>query len=296
MANLATTIRTDDKPEKREYWIRELARHMKEPTDSFEELVNEKNRTILAYQLFQKYIQNIDSQLSDKKYDETSDEQMADNFAARFGYSKNLASFLDKRRKSWYVPKGCDLVLKDGNDFNLSTFVTKMTLCGLIGYFIKQVLSIYMAYFKISGMGVKVMVLGKFMAYLSILRVFVYGVFKVGMVHVVMPVLNGGINGGFMSYDEDTARYKRLREQCIDVLKDPALPKPIVMSTIENIKGIDALIKDVKLHETTINKISNLLIKANRNSKQAIMQQRIIEELAHNDLFLKSAELKTLHQ
>lgn len=58
---------------------------------------NDKETTNFSDALASSYVKNIDSQLLIQKYDQTSFENMADNFAVRFGYGKHLATALARR-------------------------------------------------------------------------------------------------------------------------------------------------------------------------------------------------------
>jgi hypothetical protein len=97
------------------------------------------------------------------------------------------------------------------------------------------------------------------------------------------------------TFDDLKVRYKRIRQQCLEQLKDSSLLADTIKTLITDIKHIDDIILQATDYKPVCAALSNLIFPANRNSKRAIEQQQLIEDLAHNDLFLKSAELKTLH-
>jgi hypothetical protein len=87
-------------------------------------------------------------------------------------------------------------------------------------------------------------------------------------------------------------RYKRIRDQYIDLIEKIKLPKDEMVSVVADIHHIDAIIKDTRIYTGPVSLVANFLSSANRSAKESILMQQLLEELAHNDLFLKGAELK----
>jgi hypothetical protein len=116
--------------------------------------------------------------------------------------------------------------------------------------------------------------------------------FWVGYLHVTGA--SHGTDAVDMTYDKLKDRYNRIRAQSIEYLKNSQLTDDQIKLAIADIRRIDEIQKHVRDYESLARKISDLIYPANRNSKIDIRQQQLIEDLAHNDLFLKSAEFKVL--
>lgn len=259
MQNLATEIRTENRPEKREYWYRELAKETDLPPETFEKINNESNRTIAGYFLYQAYNTYVKS-LMNSKYDTTAGEQTADNFAARFGYGKEIVAALQKDAVRDNDPEVSAL-----RRFNMTmTEVSRLVVTGI---------SIIGLAF-IPGVG-----------WIMAMTAF--------MIASMLFALEGTHYQDY-TYDDLGIRFKRIRQQYIELLKNPELPPELAKGGIEQIKAIDELMKNVVAYEPLLRKLSDRLMSINKNTKLDIQQQQLMEELAHNDLFLKSAQLKTL--
>lgn len=261
IANLATEIRTEDRPDKREYWFRELAEQTNTPAEEFHDLINEKNRVILGYRLYEFYLNHATSQLAVPKYDETSSEQLADNFAARFGYGRYIVEFLHRYETDYGSP----------NVSGTSRFI--FSLCEIFGLMGQGF--IFIANLIYGGpVGV------------------IYGLFYLWILFI--GTYCSGEKFVDMTYDDLKTRYRRLRHQSIQRLKDQSISPELTQILIEDIKQMDAFEKRVVVYESLLRRLSNLLFKVNRDTRADIEKQKVIEELLHNDLYLKSAQLKLL--
>jgi len=97
-----------------------------------------------------------------------------------------------------------------------------------------------------------------------------------------------------MEYDDLKDRYKRVRMQYIDVLKYGDIPAENKKRAIDAIKQLDEIIDRTRNFKTLKTIVSNWIFTKNRNTKADIELQKMLEQLAHNDLFLKSSELSTI--
>lgn len=265
LANLATEIRTENRPEKREYWFRELAEKTNKPLQEFEELVHEKNRTILGFKLAQFYLDHVTSQMPNPKYDRTASEQMADNFAARFGYGQYVVEFLQNVHEAYGS-------LETSTILRVFVFMHELLILILIAVFTFVIITGSVALLATSSLGLIGMIF-----YLFIM---------------CMMVVGAGDAYRDMTYDDLKVRYKRVRQQLIQQLKNTQLSDGTIRNIIEQIKQIDKVDQKVTEYGSLLNTISNFLFKSNREARQEIKIQQLIEDLAHNDLYMKSASLK----
>lgn len=95
-------------------------------------------------------------------------------------------------------------------------------------------------------------------------------------------------------YDEPGYRLKRIRDQLVNDAKDRNVPKELSEKILEDIKVLDANIKEFndyhQLHEILLTQI----IPSLRRAKNQRELQRSLETLLNNDLFVRSHELKIL--
>ena len=63
---------------------------------------------------------------------------------------------------------------------------------------------------------------------------------------------------------------------------------------IDTVKALDGLISETANFKSLFNMLGNLLFSSNRKASREIEYQQLVERLASNDLFLKSAELQAL--
>jgi hypothetical protein len=196
------------------------------------------------------------SQMSQNKYDETAFEQVADNFATRFGYGRDLISGLEK------------IVAGGGNVEKSKTASTISTL------------------FELSFISIMVVIITS----------------AIGAGFVVAPVIYSLLMGVVFyasgedvrdyTYDELKIRYKRIRNEFIAMLKEGDFDKTEQQKLIDSINYADKMIESTYVYESIYRKIANFLLPSNRAAKDSIKEQQFLEEMLHNDLFLKSAQLR----
>lgn len=261
LVSVANEIINKKKEKNLTYIYSELKKvNQKVTEEQVDKLVN-GNRVIAGYTWFKLIIEaaGLDNltQMKNDKYDETSFEQMADNFVTRFSYGRQLIVALDKlhstgfsyeKNRSWIV------------FIELQSFIT---------YF--------------GGAALTVALFG-----VSIPASLFMGIM------VFLTFLADGENFKDYTYDELKIRYKRSRHQYVEMLKRMDLDKKIAANIIEDIYTLDEIINNTYQYSTLFNKLSNLLFSTNRNAVNSIKEQQLLEDLAHNDLFIKSAELKTI--
>lgn len=80
----------------------------------------------------------------------------------------------------------------------------------------------------------------------------------------------------------------------IDSIKKLDISKDELKSILDNIYAIDNIINNTHINVTLFEKLSNMIFSKANKAEKSIREQQLLEDLAFNDLFLKSAEFKTL--
>lgn len=229
-------------------------------TDSEErDAITEKtDRQVISMTLFLKYVDFVKSQLSDNKYDETSAEAAADLFSSRFGKGRDLVSALNRFESSFGVY----------NDEN-QLFALKLVVntCDIIVF----------AAFIFSTMGLTTAALVP-----SLLLVLTTGNY----------IYTSGDRFVDMTYDTLKDRYKRVRAQYINILKERIYSKEETQKVLEDIYAMDDIIKNTGEFTSIGRKLSNMIFSTNRKASNSVVAQKLLEALASNDLYVNSSEFQ----
>lgn len=242
--------------EKRTYIFKEIGRHLKLSEKEIADLYNTTDNTILGSMLFKLYIKEIKTLRKDVKYDETTSEALADNFAVRQGFAKPLVTGLDKLyRYSHYK-----------NDFMYATILTTEFIFTFIVYPAVTIAAL-----------MNVPALGAF-----------YTVLFIGMF-----ILDGDLSFKDMTYDELKQRYTRIRQGLVGALKNDGLEKNQALDILENLDEIDEVINETKDFMSIKERIMRVISPFSRRIANDISHQQQLEELGNNELFVHSSRLKT---
>lgn len=195
----------------------------------------------------------------EKVYDQTSSEAVSDNFCTRFGYGKELISALDKMSRAYGA-------LETSGGWLIAHQLLSAALYGAIFFY--TVMVIWALPFAIVSL---------FM----------------GLIMYAIALSSAEHNRDY-TYDELKVRYLRIRQQLVNYLKNITLPADETAIILDNIAYADNVIKNTHKFRTLIEHISSFLFSDARSAKGSIAAQRIMEEFASNDFFIKSAELRTL--
>lgn len=95
-------------------------------------------------------------------------------------------------------------------------------------------------------------------------------------------------------YDKPGIRLRRLREQLVMKTKSKKIDKEELKSILDGISVIDNILKDVYDNIQLTGMIAYMIFPSRRALASQKEFQRKLEEIAINDIFLKSAELRTL--
>lgn len=245
----AALAMTDNDPKSRELLYVELQKIDKKVTkDEVAKLVSE-HRIIAGKKLFFMVQDHVDSQLKNDAYDKIAFEQMADNFASRFGYGRDIVSGLQKFQAVYGTPDSA---------FTISQYF-------MLGYV---------------ALGVANIAMGSF----------IIGAFVMILFGWILAKITGE-TARVNTYDDAKIRYKRIRNDMINVLKDRELDPDIKKALLMQIADIDAAVGKTPISRTILDQVANLVFSADRNAKSSMKHQQQLENLSANDIFLKSNQL-----
>lgn len=93
-------------------------------------------------------------------------------------------------------------------------------------------------------------------------------------------------------YGSDQERYKKVRNELIEGIKNKQLSKQETEELTNALKVIDKIIDDAKTYSTLVNKIASFILNVGRDPNAALKLQNDLEDIISNDLFVKSNTLK----
>ena len=258
LAELAEEIHNKKQnPEKIELIFKEVKNNMRLSEEEYNDLISSVDKVIFGPKLFSLYIRNITGLRQTIKYDETSSEALADNFAVRMGYGKELVIALDKLHK--YSPERNDVVL-----------MLFLTTEFIFDFILTPILIIFL------------------------LTAFPYAI--VGFVLAILLMLeflgSGNLVYKDMTYDELKQRYNRVRQAMIGRLKDLKIKPNEAKEIVYAVEQIDDLMKEVNNSASLKERLLKDFLPSSRKVSKDMQRQQDIEELSFNPLFVASAKLK----
>lgn len=252
-------LKADKARSNQAYIYKELKKISKTVTEQDVELITSDAKVIPGIKLASVYLKAVKSQMTTDKYDDTSFEALADNFAARFGYQEALVTGLDKfyqsfsaeRSKLWYYT------------YNIFGNFSHVAILGML----------------IAGMLFPgVLILDKVIAFIA----------------GTLFIASQNTNNQDMTYDQLKFRYKRIRNQFVEQIKNMPMAREDFQALVDSIHRVDAIIEDTNVPYNLLNKVMNIIWPPSGKSRDSIVEQQLMEELISNDLFIRSAELKHL--
>ena len=218
------------------------------------------SRIIPSAELFKYTMDTVGHQLENHKYDETAFENLADNFAARFGYGPMLVSALKKINE----------VFPENSLRRFAFFV-------MLGSAMFCILAaIFLVFVGPWAIGYSI-----FYAYIGTLLTWAL-------------VANSGEEGRDYTYDDLKIRYKRIRDQLVQQIKAGDYEVKDAMILIKDIEQMDDLIKTTGQYRSGLDFIMNYIRPANFRAKKSIERQQLLEDLVSNELFIQSLKLQSL--
>lgn len=194
------------------------------------------------------------------KYDDTANESMADSFAVRMGYALPLVSGLDK-------------LLNDPMRKATQLFITAFNL--------------WMTFRIVRSIINLLSLLGKVPTH-KILYSLVFNTIQA----VIIFSLNRYAKYDY-EYDEDPDRFKRIKQNAIEQIKDHTLSNSLKLTLIDQIKFMEEVEKRTLTIPNPIRIASSLLLSSDRLDRRSVAAQQKIEELLANQLFVAAAKLSS---
>lgn len=227
--------------------------------EDIDQIVNGEN-VIPGIKLFKILAGSVTSQMVDNKYNETSSEQLADQFVSRFGYGRELVNSLEKTEFN--------------SKFLYFSYVAQtMGHLYLIVIFILSIISVP--------------------ATLGLILLKLFNITILGIINYYY-ILTNGERTRDQTYDNINIRYKRIRNDMLELIKNKNIDKNEIDLILTNIKEIDKIVEDKTIPDVITKKIINYIIPSNSRAKSSITEQQLMEDLVSNDLFIKSAQLKNI--
>lgn len=188
LASLSKEIKGGNNSEKIHVIFKDLTKQFGIKDSTFDDLLSESNSTIIGVKLFNKYIKYVKSQLPNSVYNDTINEALADNFASRFGYGRQLILSIDRFNKG--EPEKNNLI---ASYITFMSFITNVAFPSLL-------------------------ILGSFIGGVGILGVLI-------SLFVTMVIKGSGEEHQSHSYDTLKTRYQRIRQQYIEMIKTQPFKK-----------------------------------------------------------------------
>lgn len=236
---------------------------LKEFTKEEAEVLTGDNRVIAGIKLSRIYVECVGTALMNDKYNDTSSEQLADMFASRFGMGRELIEGLETLYK--YHGGAPEHSSGAGRFFMyITTFLGDLFLPGAFFFWLLPV---------------------------SLPLALATGV----MLAIFIMYISGDAKRD-MTYDDLKQRYIRIRQQYISLIKDKNLDIPTLKTHVDKLDYVDSVIAGLKPFSTIFQTISNIVFSNNKEAKSDIELQQLVENLAHNDLFLMSAKFRVSNQ
>ena len=198
-----------------------------------------------------------DSLMGNTTYDITTFEALADNYAARLGLGKELVTGLEKLYR----------------EFGAAEFssVARIAATMLDIYSVVSMISAVIAMGSNPIMGALYLGLNMWGLYAR---------------------LDGRDHNNV--YDKLTIRFKRVKEQIIQYLKDKSLPAADVKRSLESVAHIEKTIAQISEYKGFLPAIFNMVDPASRAVNSARDIQQNLEAMVANDMYLKAAALRTM--
>jgi hypothetical protein len=265
MLNVAAEF-SKDVPNK-EHLYKELKNVDSELTiKEIDELLAENN-IVVGIKLYRKYLKWIGSNLSTRNYSNyytgPENETLADNFASRFGLGRELVTALYKLHKGSFSPEA-----------SLASYAL-FTVVDLLTMIVIPAKNIY------------VFLTSKLSALATIEAV--YKILRVILINIL--IFQGSFDTTYHTYEGLKNRFRKIRNDAVQALKDMKLTDEHKKRILAGIYEIDDLIDQAYTYRSLYNIIAAIVFPSERETHKRSAEQQLLEELAYNNLFVKSSEL-----
>jgi hypothetical protein len=247
LEGLNKALATANTPEDRTIVLHKAAQALDADGEWVSTAAQSTNKDVLQNVFVSNVMRKNRSQSTVGAYDEASWEYLCDEFAARMGAGRPLATALDKlMRSSW----------------NISTRSTAS----------------YLAFeaFKMSLLVAIVLAPVGVFAFLQLM------------------ILACAWDSSSDDYDRPGARLNRIRQQFVELAKTPKLPPAKIKALLADLEVMDALEKSYTDNRQLVGIMLDSIIPSFRRARADTLLQQELEDLALNNLFVKSLEFKML--
>lgn len=121
----------------------------------------------------------------------------------------------------------------------------------------------------------------------------------VGPLAVMLPILSiwaTTFSDSAPTYDDIEFRFKRVRGQLVENLKDRTIDPLHREKLLDDIRTLDTILVDIKDRRDFLDVIWDNLLPGRRKARNQLVLQHDLEKLAANSLFVHSADLKKLSE
>lgn len=230
-----------------------------ESTKDIADALASGNKVVMSVATYRLYNGVMKSLMSNRVYDRTGFEAIADNFTARFGYGLQIIQGLEKLEKKFPEYERSKQAHLD--------IVVSLVFNGII--------TLGCLFAALAGAAsFSAVVFGSMFAYLSKL-----------IFDTQRPSQKD------MTYDNIKDRYIRIRNQLIEQIKDKELPAQAREALLDHIKTADMIIANKRVYEGFLQKFAILAIPSDRRTVADIAMQQEIERIMSNDIFVAANRL-----
>lgn len=253
--------------DKFKYYLITLEENKIVSKDDFNYLMQEDNRYILTLKSAL-VLTGSNKTINSNKYDQTSSEQVADNFAYKLGYGKELITGLHKTYNG-LNPNGT------GNGIGKT-----------IGYTIGGVFNAIVVWAMLVSILGAVFTPLILIVLIPLIKPMIYASL------IITFVSADGSSDVDMTYDALKIRYKRIRNQYVETLKKANVSD--FKEELLVINELDMIINDLTVSRDVYNFAKDILVTRHKIAYRSMFEQQLIENLSANSLHLNNANLQVL--
>lgn len=205
------------------------------------------------------------------EYGSKDAEHLSDVFATRFGYGIHLTTALVKVNKYFK---------NEVKGFVDNMFAISLTVLGILVYLIGLAIFLYIYSMPI-------------IALLSGVVIYVFALIStviLGSDAAQIKINDPRSKYDSDSYDSNFDRTNRIRQQIIAILKSSSLSNSQIKVIVNQLDGVNTLMKSMKPTKSLADKVHGLFSKRN----DRIDMKYLLEDLMNNDTYVSSARLKTI--
>lgn len=215
-----------------------------------------KKKEVIVTALISNQVVDTKSLMKQREYEEVNTEHLADKFAVRCGAGGDLAA---------------------GLDFLMAMYGSRQR--GFGNFILNEIQLIIMTIV----FGAATILTAPMIIPLII------------FVPILIAILTEGFsNAGDGTYDTEINRFGRMRDDMVNMLKDPRIDKAIGQRIRADIRRIDDILKNYKDYRSLIGRFFDFIVPSKRRLLSQTEFYRELEKLSSNDLFVAAYDLRNL--